>query len=80
MEDSVAVNGVVDVNGVNDNTVTSDRIYYELDGEGDADSSTTQGHNPDQRGRGGGECGGGGVVVVVVKKKCREENSWMRSM
>ncbi|KAI4479503.1 hypothetical protein M0804_010900 [Polistes exclamans] len=51
MEDSVAVNGVVDVNGVNDNNVASDRIYYELDGEGDADSSTTQGHNPDQRGR-----------------------------
>lgn len=39
MEDVVAVNGTKEVNG--------DRIYYELDGEGDADSSTTPGHNVD---------------------------------
>lgn len=51
MEDTVAVNGVVDVNGVKDVNVATDRIYYELDGEGDADSSTTPGHNVDQRGR-----------------------------
>lgn len=35
MEDLVDVNGVKDVNG------GTNRIYYELDGEGDADSSTT---------------------------------------
>nr|KAF7396931.1 hypothetical protein H0235_016468 [Vespula pensylvanica] len=51
MEDTVAVNGVVDVNGVKDVNVATDRIYYELDGEGDADSSTTPGHNVDQRGQ-----------------------------
>ncbi|KAL2730965.1 AMP deaminase 2 isoform X1 [Vespula squamosa] len=51
IEDTVAVNGVVDVNGVKDVNVATDRIYYELDGEGDADSSTTPGHNVDQRGR-----------------------------
>ncbi|KOX74841.1 hypothetical protein WN51_14333 [Melipona quadrifasciata] len=40
MEDLVGVNGVKDVNdGTN-------RIYYEIDGEGDADSSTTP-HNVD---------------------------------
>ncbi|CAL7948774.1 unnamed protein product [Xylocopa violacea] len=38
MEDLVGVNGMKDVNG------EADRIYYELDGEGDADSSTTP-HN-----------------------------------
>lgn len=35
MEDLVGVNCERDVNG------EADRIYYELDGEGDADSSTT---------------------------------------
>lgn len=40
MED-VAVNGMKEVNG------GANRIYYELDGEGDADSSTTPGHNAD---------------------------------
>ncbi|CAK9807788.1 hypothetical protein ANTPLA_LOCUS5510 [Anthophora plagiata] len=40
MEDLVSVNGVKDVNG------GTDRLYYELDGEGDADSSTTL-HNVD---------------------------------
>ncbi|EFN74956.1 hypothetical protein EAG_01271 [Camponotus floridanus] len=36
-----AVNGVKEVNG------GADRIYYEMDGEGDADSSTTPSHNVD---------------------------------
>lgn len=40
MEDLVGVNGVKDVNG------GTNRIYYEIDGEGDADSSTTP-HNVD---------------------------------
>lgn len=39
MEDAAA--GVKEVNG------GADRIYYELDGEGDADSSTTPGNNVD---------------------------------
>lgn len=39
MEDVMAMNGGKEVNG--------DRIYYELDGEGDADSSTTPSHNVD---------------------------------
>lgn len=43
MEDVMAVNGVKEVNG------DTDRIYYELDGEGDADSSTTPSHNVDHR-------------------------------
>lgn len=37
----MTVNGVQEVNG------GADRIYYELDGEGDADSSTTPSHNVD---------------------------------
>lgn len=37
----MAVNGVKEVNG------GADRIYYEMDGEGDADSSTTPSHNVD---------------------------------
>lgn len=41
----MAVNGVKEVNG------DTDRIYYELDGEGDADSSTTPSHNVDHRDR-----------------------------
>lgn len=41
MEDVMAMNGVKEVNG------DTDRIYYELDGEGDADSSTTPSHNVD---------------------------------
>lgn len=41
----MAVNGVKEVNG------SADRIYYELDGEGDADSSTTPSHNVDHRDR-----------------------------
>ncbi|XP_032691364.1 uncharacterized protein LOC116854020 isoform X7 [Odontomachus brunneus] len=41
MEDVVTVNGMKEVNG------GGDRVYYELDGEGDADSSTTPGHNVD---------------------------------
>lgn len=45
MEDLMAVNGVEEVNGA------ADRIYYELDGEGDADSSTTPSHNVDHRDR-----------------------------
>lgn len=45
MEDMMAVNGANDVNGA------ADRIYYELDGEGDADSSTTPSHNVDHRDR-----------------------------
>ncbi|XP_011708010.1 PREDICTED: AMP deaminase 2 isoform X1 [Wasmannia auropunctata] len=45
MEDVVAMNGVKEVNG------DTDRIYYELDGEGDADSSTTPSHNVDHRDR-----------------------------
>jgi len=45
MEDVVAANVVKEVN----NSV--DRIYYELDGEGDADSSTTPSHNVDHRDR-----------------------------
>lgn len=40
MENLVGVNGVKEVNG------EADRIFYELDGEGDADSSTTP-HNVD---------------------------------
>lgn len=40
MED-VAVNGMKEVNS------SGDGIYYDLDGEGDADSSTTPGHNVD---------------------------------
>lgn len=40
MED-MTVNGVKEVNG------DTDRLYYELDGEGDADSSTTPSHNVD---------------------------------
>lgn len=50
MEDAVAMNVAVDMNGVKD--VGTERIYYELDGEGDADSSTTPGNNTDHhRGR-----------------------------
>jgi len=45
MEDVMAMNGVKEVNG------DTDRIYYELDGEGDADSSTTPSHNVDHRDR-----------------------------
>ena len=37
----MAMNGVKEVNG------DTDRLYYELDGEGDADSSTTPSHNVD---------------------------------
>lgn len=40
MEELVGVNGVKDANG------EDDRIYYDLNGEGDADSSTTP-HNVD---------------------------------
>lgn len=38
---------VVAVSGAKEANATGDRIYYELDGEGDADSSTTPGHNVD---------------------------------
>ncbi|RLU23280.1 hypothetical protein DMN91_003483 [Ooceraea biroi] len=41
MEDMVGANAVKEVNS------TADGIYYELDGEGDADSSTTPSHNVD---------------------------------
>lgn len=41
----MAMNGVKEVNG------DTDRIYYELDGEGDADSSTTPSHNVDHHHR-----------------------------
>lgn len=45
MEDVVGANAVKEVNSA------ADRIYYELDGEGDADSSTTPSHNVDHRDR-----------------------------
>jgi len=41
MENVVGMNAVKEVNN------TADRIYYELDGEGDADSSTTPSRNVD---------------------------------
>ncbi|XP_018340811.1 PREDICTED: uncharacterized protein LOC108747674 isoform X8 [Trachymyrmex septentrionalis] len=41
MEDVMAMNSVKEVNG------DTDRLYYELDGEGDADSSTTPSRNVD---------------------------------
>ena len=41
MEDVMAMNVVKEVNG------DTGRLFYELDGEGDADSSTTPSHNVD---------------------------------
>jgi hypothetical protein len=38
---------VVGMNAVKEVSNTADRIYYELDGEGDADSSTTPSRNVD---------------------------------
>ncbi|XP_033205598.1 AMP deaminase 2 isoform X2 [Bombus vosnesenskii] len=78
MEDLVDVNGVKDVNS------GTNRIYYELDGEGDADSSTTPRNVDHHRDRsespvfgleGGGTGAGGGTSLRLVPHELPNEIS-----